>query len=104
MVGDCTITPPLPLSPTFPNAGEQYTVGKASGSAVPLGWAVGQTYHFTPLSFAENMAAKVLFGLIIALAARSQLKVESHDRGKNDDGLRLARLPPGRNGGGDGLA
>jgi hypothetical protein len=31
---------------------------------------------FTPLSFAENMAAMVLFGLIIALAARSQLKVE----------------------------
>jgi hypothetical protein len=38
--------------------------------------AVDQTYHFTPLSFAENMAAMVLFGLIIALAARSQLKVE----------------------------
>jgi hypothetical protein len=30
----------------------------------------------SPLSFAENMVAKVLFGLIIALAARSQLKVE----------------------------
>ena len=68
--------PPLPLSPTFPNAGEQYTVGKASGSAAPLVSAVGQTYHFTPLSFAENMAATVLFGLIIALAARSQVKVE----------------------------
>jgi hypothetical protein len=38
--------------------------------------AVGQTYHFTPLSFAGNMAAMVLFGLIIALAARSRLKVE----------------------------
>jgi len=37
---------------------------------------VGQTYHFTPLSFAENMAPMVLFGLIIALAARSQMKVE----------------------------
>jgi hypothetical protein len=30
--------------------------------------AVGRTYHFTPLRFAEM----VLFGLIIALAARSQ--------------------------------
>jgi hypothetical protein len=67
---------PLPLSPTFPDAGEQYTGGKASGSAAPLVSAVGQTYHFTPLSFAENMAAMVLFGLIIAPAARSQLKVE----------------------------
>ena len=47
-----------------------------SGSAAALVSAVGQTYHFTPLSFAENMAAMVLFGLIIALAARSQLKVE----------------------------
>jgi hypothetical protein len=36
---------------------------------------LGQTYHFTPESFAENMA--VLFGLIIALTARSQLKVET---------------------------
>jgi hypothetical protein len=32
--------------------------------------------HFTPLSFAENMAAMVSFGLVIALEARSQLKVE----------------------------
>ncbi|HWS67264.1 MAG TPA: hypothetical protein VN325_31230 [Steroidobacteraceae bacterium] len=38
--------------------------------------AVGQTYHFTPLSFAENMTAMVLFGLVIALEARPQLKVE----------------------------
>jgi len=29
-----------------------------------------QNYHFTSLSVAENMAAMVLFGLIIALAAR----------------------------------
>ena len=43
---------------------------------VPLVSAVGQTYHFTPLSFAENIAAIELFGLIIAVAARSQLKVE----------------------------
>jgi len=45
------------------------------GCRDPWGWqvAVGQTYHFMPLSFAENMAM-VLFGLIIALAARSQLK------------------------------
>jgi hypothetical protein len=34
-------------------------------------------YHFTPLIFAENMAAMVLFGLIIAVAARSQSKVET---------------------------
>jgi hypothetical protein len=39
--------------------------------------AVGQTYHFTPLSFAENMAAMVLSSLIVALAARSLLKVET---------------------------
>jgi len=37
--------------------------------------AVGQTRHFTPLSVADNMATMVLFGLIIALAARSQLRV-----------------------------
>jgi hypothetical protein len=29
-----------------------------------------------PLSFAENLAAMVLFGLIIALAARSQFEGE----------------------------
>jgi hypothetical protein len=75
LASNCGILPPLPLSPTFPDAGERYTVGKASGSAAPLVSAVGQTYQFTPLSFAENMAAMVLFGLIIALAARSQLKV-----------------------------
>jgi hypothetical protein len=51
-------------------------VGKASGSAAPLVSAVGQTYHFTPLRFAENMAAMLLLGLIIALAARSQLTVD----------------------------
>jgi hypothetical protein len=73
---NATSGPRLPLSPTFPDAGERYTVGKASGSAAPLVSAVGQTYHFTLLSFAESMAAMVLFGLIIALAARSQLKVE----------------------------
>ena len=43
---------------------------------VPLVSAVAQTYHFTPLSFAENMAAMLLFSLIVAVAARSQLKVE----------------------------
>jgi hypothetical protein len=37
---------------------------------------VDRPIHFTPLSFAENIAAMVLFGPIIALAARSQLKVE----------------------------
>jgi hypothetical protein len=37
---------------------------------------VGQTWQFTPLSFAEKMAAMVLFGLTIALAARSQIKLE----------------------------
>ena len=31
---------------------------------------------FQPLSFAENMAAMVLFGLVIALEARPRLKVE----------------------------
>jgi hypothetical protein len=33
--------------------------------------------QFAARSFAENMAAMVLFGLVIALAARSQLKVEN---------------------------
>jgi hypothetical protein len=38
--------------------------------------AFGEAYHFMPLSVAENMAALVWFGLIIALAALAQLKVE----------------------------
>ena len=45
------------------------------GSSTHLS-AVGPSYHFTPLSFAENMAALVLLGLVIALAVRSQSRVE----------------------------
>jgi FtsH-binding integral membrane protein len=38
-------------------------------AVVPLS-AVGHTFSFTPVQFLENMLAMLLFGIIIAYAAR----------------------------------
>jgi hypothetical protein len=97
-------TPPLPLSPTFPDPGERYTVGKASGSAAPLVSAVGQTYLFHATELRREHGGHGVVrpdhrsGRAFAIEGG-----KSHDRGKNDDGLRLARIRPGRDGARHGL-
>ena len=52
------------------------TVPLLSRTAVTARSQEARPAAFSIRGFAENMAAMVLFGLIIALAARSQLKVE----------------------------
>jgi hypothetical protein len=56
------------------NSADILVLAKPSFADAPI--LVDRPIHFTPLSFAENIAAMVLFGPIIDLAARSQLKVE----------------------------
>lgn len=64
----------------WPAAGLAYGVGifvVMEWVVVPLS-AIGRAPHFTPESFAKNLAAMMAFGLIIAACARWRMGFGSH--------------------------